>query len=727
MSQNAYPHYRQYAKYDPYHARECEKYQNPLPSREYILDCLETVSAPLSLEDLLDIFQIADPGAKRGFCNRLIAMQRQGQIMKNRRKQYASVQKLDLIRGRICAHRSGYGFFIPDDGSCDIFIPSLKMQSLFEGDIVLVRASKAVNGKRAGVVVEILEHTVQQIAGHYFEAGKETFVRPYHKHITQDILIPREDRAQAKDGQYVICQITAYPTARRQPMGQVIEILGDHLSAGMETEIVMRTYEISDKWSDAVCSEVAHYTACVPECHKQDRKDIRDLPLLTIDGDDAKDFDDALYCHLQSDGCFRLVVAIADVAHYVKVGSATDQEAYLRGTSVYFPNRTISMLPPILSDELCSLKPHVDRLCMVCDMQISAQGKVQNYVFYDAVMRSRARLTYEQVTGLLMCDEINQSEYRAVLESLRRLYHQLRAERELRGALDFDTTQTCIIFDAYQKISTIVLEKRTIAHRMVEESMLITNAAAADFLIKQKMPTLYRVHDGIASDSLGNLESLIKNMGLQLTWGKRVPSPKQCQELLQKAQGRPDSQLLQMAVLGALKRAVYSEENTGHFGLAYAAYLHFTSPIRRYPDLMVQRGIRACLSGQPFSHDHDFIATCAKHCSSRECRADEATREVNNWLKCYYMQDRIGQIFEGIIVRVTGFGVFVALKEIHVEGLLHITALRDDYYQYDAVHHLLKGRRTGTVYKLGDTLSVMVAKADMDERTLDFALPKNGA
>ncbi len=718
--------FKNYLKTDPFAAREAEKYPNPLPSREYILQCLDELGEPLYAEKIVDMFGLTDEEKQEALRFRLKAMERDGQLIRNRRGKYALVAQMDLVRGRVTGHKDGFGFLIPDDGSQDLFLTPYQMRSLFPGDIVLARSTEhGTRGKREGVVVEILERNTQQLVGRYYEEKNIAFVQPDHKDINQDIVIPPGEQGKAKHGQYVVIEITHQPTSRRQATGRVIEILGDHLSPGMEIEVAIRAHGLPLEWPLEVKKELSHWDTEIPKESLIDRKDIRDLPLVTIDGEDAKDFDDAVYCEAKPRGGWRLVVAIADVSHYVHLHTALDKEAVKRGNSVYFPGRVIPMLPEVLSNELCSLKPQVDRLCMVCDMTINKEGKLTRFQHYDAVMRSRARLTYNEVSDMLAGKKKSQPALLPYLQSLETLYKKLHSLRAQRGALDFDTTETRIVFGKNKKIKEIVPVVRTEAHKIIEECMLIANVATARFLEKNKVPTLYRVHPGPNPDKMQTLQDFLKSVGLRLSGGNE-PKPLDYYKLLKRIAGRPDAHLIQTVLLRSLMQAVYSPVNTGHFGLAYEVYTHFTSPIRRYPDLLVHRAIRYVLQNKtkkrPFPYDQAIMAQFGTHCSRTERRADEATRDATDWLKCHFMQDKLGKEFDGIISGVTGFGVFVELSGIYIEGLLHITSLKDDYYHFDPIKHALKGKRTGTSYRLGDRIRVLVARVNLDDKQIDFEL-----
>lgn len=715
--------YRNYRKKDPFRERELETYPDPIPSREYILECLEKEGEPLTLEQVITLFGLNHEDAQEAMRRRLIAMERDGQVMRNRKGKYALVNKLELVRGRVVGHRDGFGFLIPDCGGDDLYLKPFQMRSLFPGDRVLARAIEHSAGRKEGIVVEILERKTEHLTGRYFEERNIAFVQPDHKEITQDILIPPGEAGGAKTGQYVTVEIMNQPSARRQASGRVIEIIGEHLDPGMEIEVAIRSHEIPHKWSNEVKRELSDFDKEVLEEHKKGRLDLRNLPLVTIDGEDAKDFDDAVFCEIKADGTARLVVAIADVSFYVKPNSALDIEASNRGNSTYFPGRVVPMLPEILSNELCSLKPQVDRLCMACDMEISNEGELLSFKFYEALMRSRARLTYTEVARMLEGGKVTQPALLPHLEDLYTLYKRLIKQRANRGALDFSTVETRIIFAKNRKIKEIIPVVRTDAHRLIEECMLVANVAAARFLEKNEIPTLYRVHAGPNPDKIEALQDFLKSMGLRLTGGNK-PTPMDYYRLLQRISGRVDEHLIQTVLLRSLMQAEYSPNNIGHFGLAYESYAHFTSPIRRYPDLLVHRTIRHQLKKgkKSLMYDNSAMAHFGEHSSMTERRSDEATRDAVNWLKCYYMQNKIGQTFNGIITGVTGFGVFVELHGIYVEGLVHITGLKNDYYHFEAGKHRLVGKHSGTIYRLGDTIRVLVARVDLDERKIDFEL-----
>lgn len=714
-------------KKDPFREREAAEYEHPVASREWIIQYLAAEGKPVSWQHLCEALEIKTDEEIEGLHRRLKAMVRDGQLMTNRRGSYALVQQLDLVPGRVQGHREGFGFLIPDDGSEDVFLPPGEMAAVFNDDRVLVRViGTDRKGRREGQIAEILEHNTSQVVGKFIEEEGINFVDPDNKLIIQNILIPENQRGEAKPGQFVVVDIIAQPTKRRQPLGKVVEILGDQFTPGMEVELSIRAYNLSFVWPEEVLKEANQFRDAVTLDQGAQRRDLRQLSFVTIDGEDAKDFDDAVYCQrLENKKMpWKLYVAIADVDHYVRPGTALDTEAEKRGNSVYFPNKVLPMLPEELSNGLCSLKPNVDRLVMVCEMDIDAEGLVKKYQFYEGVIHSQARLTYSQVAQVLEGDLSLSPELTYQMKIFHELFLSLLKQREIRGAIEFDTTETRILFGAQRKIDRIVPVQRNDAHKMIEEAMLVANVCAAHFLQKGKISTLYRVHDGPDPQRLLSLNSFLKAFGLRLGGGNN-PTPKAYNTLVKRIADRPDFHLLQTVLLRSLRQAVYSPENIGHFGLAYDAYTHFTSPIRRFPDLIVHRGIKHLLkqNDAEFSYSEKAMVAIGDHCSMTERRADLATRDAVDWLKCEYIQHKLGQVFPGIISDVTSFGVFVELNDIYVQGLLHITSLVNDYYQYDATNHILRGRHSGIQYQLGDTIEVLVARVDLDKRTIDFELP----
>jgi len=713
---------------DPYAQREAEKYENPIPSRELILSALEHVGKPLSRVDIALAFSLDNEDDLEALRRRLRAMERDGQLLFNRGQQYCLVNNKDLIVGRVIGHPDGFGFVRPDDGSDDLYLSPREMNPLLHNDRAMVRvAGVDKKGRREGAVVEILERNTHQIVGRLYKEDGFTYVVPDNKNIAQTLLVQKGGAGKAKQGQIVIAEITDQPTKLRQPIGKIIEVLGDHLAPGMEIEMAIRSHELPHLWPEALLDEIKSLSAEVPESAKEGRVDLRSTALVTIDGEDARDFDDAVYCKKTPKG-WKLLVAIADVSHYVQVNSELDKEAKNRSTSVYFPEQVIPMLPEILSNGLCSLNPDVDRLCMVCELGIDEQGKVVRSRFYDAVMRSHARLTYTEVAKMLVDgDTVLAEKYKSVMPHLRELYalyKVMRVSREERGAMDFDTQETRIVFGKERKIEKIVPVVRNDAHKLIEEFMITANSAAAKYLNAKKIPKLLRIHDGPGPDKLLNLKTFLGELGLKFGGGVN-PTPLDYMHLVDSVKGRPDAHLIQTVLLRSMSQAVYSPDLKGHFGLALEAYAHFTSPIRRYPDLLVHRAIRHCLLDkkiETFVYGVPDMILLGEHCSANERRADDATRDVVSWLKCEYMMDKIGEEFPGIISAVTSFGFFVELADIYVEGLVHISNLGQDYYHFDPTSHQLKGERSGTNFRLGDSVKIKVARVDLDEKKMDFEL-----
>lgn len=710
---------------DPFYKRESEKYADPIPSREFIMEVLDDYGRPMSRNQLFDKLHLDQESKQESLGFRLKAMLRDGQIMQDRRGRFCLLQKINLQRGTVQGHPDGFGFFIPDDGGEDMVLSAKEMRTVMHGDVVLAyQAGVDRRGRPEGKIHEVLEHANATVVGRFFTDHGVNFVLPDSKRLTQDISIPQEFAYGAKNGQMVLVELIAYPNKRAQAIGKVIHVLGEHMAPGMEIQVAIHAHGIPFEWPDDVLAEVAKIPQQVTESQLKGRTDLRTLPFVTIDGEDAKDFDDAVYCYKKPKGGFQLYVAIADVSNYVAQDSALDKEASRRGNSVYFPGKVVPMLPEALSNGLCSLNPQVDRLCMVAEMSISLDGKISRSRFYRAVIHSQARLTYTQV-GLWLAENKADEKHQhlwPVLESLYDLYHVLLTTRKLRGAMDFETTETRIEFDEHKKIQCIVPVIRNDAHKLIEECMLAANVATARFLEKAEIPTLYRVHAAPEEDKITALRQFLGELGLQLGGGKK-PTPKDFQRTMSMIGDRPEKHLIETVMLRSLKQAQYVEANEGHFGLAYSAYTHFTSPIRRFPDLLIHRAIGHLLDNHPvyeFSYTHEDMNRLGKHSSMTERRADEATREVVSWLKCEYMQDKLGQVFSGRISAVTSFGIFVELDEIYVEGLVHVTSLKNDYYTFDSVKHRLIGTRSGQVYRLGDKMTVLVARVDLDERKIDF-------
>jgi len=732
---------------DPYLEREASRYEAPIPSREFILDTLAEAGVPLSDADLARALGIRR-AEDEAFARRLGAMERAGQILRNRKGDILVAHKLDLVAGRVEAHPDGFGFVVPDEGKEDLYLSSREMRKVLHGDRVMARPSGFDRrGRREGTIVEVIARANARVVGRFNREGAFAFVSASDRRIVQDILVEPGGAGTAKPGQVVTVELTVQPSVdareiHTQPVGRVVEVLGNATDPGVEVEIALRKHELPFEFSAQAKAQASRYPARPREADYKDRVDLRDLPLVTIDGETAKDFDDAVYCERLTRSAsngkgqarnaegnsasargFRLVVAIADVSHYVRHGDPLDLEARERGNSVYFPRRVIPMLPERLSNGLCSINPDLDRLCMACDMEIGSSGQIRSYRFQRAVMRSRARLTYTRVAAAL-AEPAGESgrelaELMPLLRHLHDLYEVLARARRKRGAIDFETVETAFVFDARERLANIVPVQRNDAHRLIEECMLAANVCASDFLQKNEHPALYRIHEGPTPEKLAGLRDFLKGFGLDLGGGDE-PHAKDYARLLESVKHRPDVQLLQTVLLRSLRQALYSPENVGHFGLAYEHYTHFTSPIRRYPDLLVHRAIKAVLAGERY--DPGKWAELGRHCSETERRADEATREVEAWLKCYYMKDRVGEEFDGSISAVTNFGIFVALDGVYVEGLVHISELGRDYFQFDAARHELRGERLKKRYRLADRVRVRIARVDLEMSRMDFVL-----
>ena len=708
---------------DPQIDREILLYENPIPSRELILQVMSDHGVPINKDELIDILEIHNDEIAF-FEKRLRAMVRQGQILINRKNVICIADKLNLIPGKISGHPDGFGFLIPDDKThSDIFLSPREMSQVFNNDRVMVQVTgQDRKGKMEGKIVEILERVNPLIVGRVLQAQGVTIVAAEDRRICQDILIPYDADMKAKVGQIVEVEITTQPSFKSKPMGKVVSILGDYNDSGIEIEIALRKHNLPYNFDKDVLDEANKFSNKVKPLDFKGRKDLRDLALVTIDGETARDFDDAVFAEPKGNN-WRLVVAIADVSAYVKTSSKLNTSAVERGNSVYFPRRVIPMLPEALSNGLCSLNPNVDRLCMVCDMVINNKGRLVSYEFYPSVMNSKARLTYTNVDKILNHgDKDLKKEYSFILsdlENLNKLYRIMLNEREKRGALEFDSTETAIVFNEQGKIDFIKPIFRNEAHKIIEECMLAANVCAANFLIDNKVDGLFRNHECPSEERLENLRGFLNEFGLSLQGGNK-PTPKDYKHLVKKISNRPESHLLQTVLLRSMQQAVYSENNLGHFGLAYDAYTHFTSPIRRYPDLIVHRAIKTKLDNKLFKLKD--LSKIAEHCSSTERKADEATRDVESWLKCYFMQDKVGQIFEGIVAGVTGFGLFIELDEVYIEGLLHVTELGNDYFTYDKAKHAMVGERTKLSYRLGDKLKVKVVRVDLETIKIDLSL-----
>lgn len=724
---------------DPFQEREAEKYASPIPSREFILTHLSQHTTPVSREEIARELNLTSEEDLEALRRRLRAMERDGQLIFTRRQCYALPERLDLKKGTVIGHRDGYGF-IRIEGSKDrddLYLSSEQMKLCIHGDVVLAQVvGTDRKGRREARIVRVLEPKQSQIVGRYFTDAGVGFVVPDDSRLSFDILIPPESIAGARMGYVVVVELTQRPTRRTKAVGKIVEVLGDNMGTSMAVDIALRTHEIPHTWPEQVEKQVADLSEQVPEAAKKGRVDLRDLPLVTIDGEDARDFDDAVYCEKKRGGGWRLWVAIADVSYYVRPNTALDHEARSRGNSVYFPSQVVPMLPEVLSNGLCSLNPQVDRLCMVCEMTVSATGRLTSFKFYEAVMSSHARLTYTKVAHILAGDEELREHYRPLvkpLEELHSLYKVLDHAREVRGGIAFETEEAKFIFNAERRIERIEPTVRNDAHKLIEECMILANIAAARFVEKNEEPALYRIHDRPSDDHLTSLRSVLGELGLTLGGGMK-PEPKDYADLMDEIADRPDHEMLQTMLLRSMKQAVYDPENRGHFGLALSAYAHFTSPIRRYPDLSLHRAIKYLLAKEHggdhagwtktggWHYNEEQMLQLGEHCSMTERRADEATRNVADWLKCDFMQDHVGETFTGIISSVTGFGFFVRLDDLFIDGLVHVSALDNDYYRFDNVGQRLIGESSGQTYRLGDKVEIRVDAVHMDERKIDFVL-----
>lgn len=718
---------------DPFYAREKAKYEQPVASREYILQLITEAQTALSFLDICHKVNAKDENSRIAIQRRLRAMEREGQVIFNRQKRYEVGTVITHVSGIVLGHRDGFGFLKRDDGERDLYISGGQMQFLLHGDRVSATTGrKDAKGRPEAKNIEIVEGRNEPIVGRFFMESGVGIVIPDDSRLNFELIIPPERINGAKQGHVVVAEMTQRPRKRVAPIGRIIEVLGEHMAPGMEIEMALRNFDIPHSWPKAVNTEVKGLKEEVSEAAKKDRIDLRQLPLVTIDGEDARDFDDAVFCEPQEDGGWQLWVAIADVSYYVRPKKALDDEAKNRGTSVYFPEQVVPMLPEVLSNGLCSLNPNVDRLCMVCEMSISAKGKLQEYQFYEAVMNSHARLTYNKVWGILEGDPELYKRYIdhvPHLQNIYKLYKALKKSRAERGAIEFETQESKFVFNAERKIDHIIPVVRNDAHKIIEECMILANVAAADMLQSNKAEGLYRIHDEPSEERLKTFLSYLSEVGISHHVTDKA-TPKQFCDVVKKIEGRPDQELIQTMLLRSMQQAVYDPDNVGHFGLALDAYAHFTSPIRRYPDLVVHRAIKAVLDKKAGrksktggnAYNEDEVAELGEHCSMTERRADDATRDVTDWLKCEFMQAHVGETFDGVIASVTNFGFFVRLSEFHIDGLVHITTLTNDYYQFDETKQYLIGESGGTIFRLGDQVLVKVTAVNLDERKIDFVL-----
>ncbi|MEZ5461572.1 ribonuclease R [Dokdonella sp.] len=713
---------------DPFARREAQRYENPIPSREAILALLSEQAAMMKTEAVAAALGLRSEQDVDALTKRLAAMVRDGQLLQNRRGGYGVAEKLDLIPGVVLANAEGYGFLRPDEGGEDLYLSPAQMRTVLHGDRVLGSVVGVDRrGRRQGAIVEVLERRASRLVGRVIVEDGLVLVSPDDRRVHQDILIRPGNELGARAGQIVIAEISDPPTQHRGPMGRILAVLGERLTPSIIVEMAIASHNLPHEWPDTVTRQAAEVDPQVLDSEIKGRVDLRSMPLVTIDGEDARDFDDAVYAESNAQGS-RLVVAIADVSHYVSVGSALDEEAYLRSTSVYFPGFVVPMLPETLSNGICSLNPKVDRLCMVCDMQVDRNGEVVSSKFYDAVMRSHARLTYTKVWEAVgeKLDDVRAelSDLMPRLECLHQLYKLLAKARQKRGSIDFESTEVKFRLAASGEVIQLGSEPRNDAHKLIEECMIAANVQAARFLLKKRIPAPYRVHEPPPASKFEDLLEFLREFKLKLPPAGEV-KPSDFAALLKKIRDRPDVSLIESVILRSQSMAVYQPENTGHFGLALDAYAHFTSPIRRYPDLLVHRAIRYAINGgKPAEYEYSptQMGSMSVHCSHNERRAQEAERDVDERYKCAWMEKHVGSEFDGVVSGVTSFGLFVELTESKINGLVHITQLPNDYYHFDPKRHLLKGERRGLSFRLGDQVRIQVLRASLEDRKIDFRL-----
>ena len=693
-----------------------------------LLKRLKDAGRPITRRELSDDFGLDHASSDRYLKPLLLELIRQGKVVRNRRAAYGLTESMDLVRGRVSAHADGFGFVVPDEDGDDLFLPPHQMQQVFDGDRVLASVVNVDHrGRKEGQIVEVLERARAQIVGRYVIESGVAMVVPDDPKLTHEVLIPNADGAKLSPGKIVVARITRPPSFKRSPVGEIVSVLGEHDEPGMATQIAIFNHQLPAEFPDEVVREAKAFGETIDSKRTEGRLDLRDLPLVTIDGADARDFDDAVYAAPKGDG-WRLIVAIADVAEYVTPGSALDDEAQRRGTSTYFPDRVVPMLPEALSNGLCSLNPDVDRLVLVCDMTLDAKGKVTKSRFAEGVMCSQARLTYDQVRQMVEHGDPQLNErfaaVRPHLDDLYQVYRLLARKRDRRGAIDFDSSEVNFVFDSSGRVEQLRRRTRHDAHKLIEECMITANVQAAKTAETIERPVLYRVHDVPPPDKLAELESFLSAHGLGVNW-KEEPTPADLTRIQKKARETPIAPLVDAVLLRSLALAVYQPENKGHFGLALEAYSHFTSPIRRYPDLLLHRALKAWLrreSKKNYPYSKKRMAELGRECSYLERRAEEASREVDERLKCQFMQRHVGDEFDGVITGVTGFGCFVELPEMGVSGLVHITSLPNDYYHFDPPGRVLTGERRGLRFRLADPVRIEVLSVSVDERKIDFRI-----
>ena len=701
-------------------------YRHPVPSRAELLACIEDSARPLDLDDIAGAFDVSGGRARKSLVETLRKMVRAGQILENRRGEFLLLKRLNLVTGTVIGHQDGFGFVRRDEGGDDVYLSAGQMRSLFDGDRVVVKiAGSDRRGRPEGRLVEVLERGVREVAGQFIRERGIGVVIPDNPRIAHRILIARGKAGKATAGQIVVTRILDYPTHVEQATGEIVEVIGSPGDKGIATDIAIQAHGIPTDWPRDVRDAAKQFGETVPEAAKKGRVDLRSVNLVTIDGADARDFDDAVFAEPAGKG-FRLLVAIADVGHYVDIDSPIDRQAIRRGTSVYFPDRVVPMLPEVLSNGLCSLNPGVDRLCMVCEMRVGKDGKVTRSKFYEAVMRSAARLTYGKVDAFLSGQDASAvpAQVQQDIRHLHEVYRLFATNRRKRGAVELDIPQTRINLAKDGGVSSISAVSRNDAHRLIEACMIAANVQAAKFVRRHRIAALYRVHAKPDPDRFDELRLYLTSLGLKVPHPDHV-TPRDFAKMIEQVADRPDAAAISMAMLRSMSHAEYTPQNIGHFGLALDAYAHFTSPIRRYPDLLVHRAIRHVIrGGKPagYAYRKDRMEQLGAITSAHERRAEDATREVEAWLKCQYMETRIGEEYPGVITGVTNFGVFVQIPELQIDGLVHVTSLHNDYYQFEPGSQALVGERSGRRYQLGNALDVVVSRVDLDTKRIDFRL-----
>jgi len=698
-------------------------YQHGVPSRKKILSMIESEGHPQDFEEIALLFSVTTVIAKNGLKKRLKLMVKDGQLVRNKKLQYDTIKEPDLVTGKVIAHRDGFGFLVPDDGSEDIYISVRDMRSLWDSDRISVRANPGKRGNRECRLVEILERGTQQFFGRLDIKGRTNIV-VIQGQANSEILIPRGANGKAIQGDIVQVEIAQHPTARSRAVGKVIRVVGRANQPRVEIDLAILSHGLPCEWTDLANAEVVAFATEVSPSEKKEREDLRKLPLITIDGVDAKDFDDAVYCEPYEKG-WRLIVAIADVSHYVVPNSALDGEASSRGTSVYFPGRVLPMLPEALSNGLCSLKPNVDRLCLACEMKVLVSGEVTEARFFNALMRSASRLTYRESWRFLEKNEnLKNKGVEDNLTCLKDVYRALAEQRRRRGAMDFDLPEVVIRLDGNGKLNDFFTSERLISHRIIEECMVAANVEAAKSLEKHNIPGLFRVHDAPDEQKVDELRLFLGSLGLALASPDKLRA-KDISHLMDSIAGHPQTSMITSVILRSMKQALYQPRNVGHFGLALGAYTHFTSPIRRYPDLIVHRALKWLMKHNSVKNYPYSIAGMKKigeQASLLERRADDAVREVEQRLKCVFLSHKINESFKVFVTGVTDFGLFVQVPELQVDGLIHITSLPRDRYSVDLTGTKLTGSHTGNIYQLMDVLGVKLAHVDIDARKIDFVL-----